>query len=95
MDLMQKSDLRFTDYSWKASDRRDDPRVTGKPDSTLFSRHEGYEVLYLINAIAAEHRLASKADGHKLERMIRQHLPSDVRSQADVKRWLEQNWPRH
>jgi hypothetical protein len=27
----------------------DNPKISGVPDSTLFNRNEGYEVLYLIN----------------------------------------------
>lgn len=30
----------------------DNPKVIGNPDSTRFNRHEGFEVLYLINTLA-------------------------------------------
>jgi hypothetical protein len=42
MALLKESDLKYK-YSWTTVDD-DDPRLTGKPDSTLLNRHEGYEV---------------------------------------------------
>ncbi|MDQ1299065.1 MAG: hypothetical protein QG558_1604 [Campylobacterota bacterium] len=44
MGLITKNDLIYKDYSWTAISG-DNPKVTGEPDSTLFNRHEGYEVL--------------------------------------------------
>ena len=44
-----KSELQYK-YSWTAYGD-DDPEVTGTPDSTMFSRREGYEVIYLINKL--------------------------------------------
>lgn len=90
MPLMQKSDLAFS-YSWSAIPP-DNPRVTGEPDSTLFNRNEGYEVLYLINKLAQAWDWKQKASGLKLERLLRNHLPSDVRSQANVRAWVQANW---
>ena len=55
MGLLQKSDLLFkNEYSWNAL-IGDDPRITGEPDSTLFNRNEGYEVLYLIKTFFKYH----------------------------------------
>lgn len=51
MALMNKGDLVYNDYSWAAYGK-DDPKIAGEPDSTLFNRKEGYEVLYFINKIA-------------------------------------------
>jgi hypothetical protein len=48
MALFNISDIQYNDYQWTAYPN-DNPKVTGKPDSTKFNRHEGYEVLYLIN----------------------------------------------
>ena len=77
-------------YSWTAI-KGDDPRVSGEPDRTLFNRHEGYEVLYLLNKFAGAY--AHDIDDFlRAERML-QHLPSTVRSQARVIDWLETNWP--
>lgn len=93
MALMQKSDLKYT-YSWTAI-RPDDPKVSGPPDSTMFNRYEGYEVLYLINRFAHEYDLKQKSFGHKIEKMINEYLPSDIRSQTKVKDWIGNNWKKY
>jgi hypothetical protein len=90
MPLMKSSDLKYK-YAWMAIPA-DDPRVTGKKSSTLFNRYEGYEVLSLINRFADENHLQEKDFGNKLEIMIHDHLPKEIRSQGLVKKWLTQNW---
>jgi hypothetical protein len=90
MSLLTKSDLKYT-YSWTAING-DNPKISGEPDNTLFNRHEGYEVLYLINKFAEIYNFKQKASGLKLEEMIKNHLPSEVRSQINVKQWLKNNW---
>jgi hypothetical protein len=93
MGLLTRSDLQFS-YSWLAL-LPDDPKVSGTLDNTPFNRDEGYEVLYLINAFAAEFGLKQKDSGLKIERMIKNNLPASVRNQANVKSWLQDNWERY
>jgi hypothetical protein len=85
MSIYKKSDMIYDDYSWTTCEG-DDPKVTGEPDSTLFSRKEGYEVLYMINKIAT-----TVKEGTKVEKLIHEKLPSSIRKQSDVKKWLEDN----
>lgn len=92
MPLLEKSDLQFK-YSWTAL-TGDDPRVTGKPDSTLLNRGEGYEVLYFINRFSASHDFKQKSSGLKVEKLIKKHLPGDIRSHANVSSWLVANWKK-
>jgi len=91
MPLLSKEDLHFKDYSWTVY-QEDDPKVTGEPDSSLLHRKEGYEVLYLINKFAEKNGLEKKASGLKAEKMIRESLPGEIRSQEEVMKWLAQNW---
>ncbi|WP_119790361.1 hypothetical protein [Flavobacterium anhuiense] len=91
MGIITKSDLYYNDYSWTAI-KRDDPRVSGEPDSTLLSRKEGYEVLYFINKFSEIHNFKNKDSAIKVEKMIRNEVPSDIRSQSNIKIWIEQNW---
>ena len=49
---MNRSDMNYHDYSWTAV-QGDNPRMT-RLDATRFSRHEGYEVLDLINSFQAK-----------------------------------------
>jgi len=94
MAIFTKTDMVFKDYRWSAYPN-DDPRVTGKPDSTLFNRHEGYEVLYLVNKLAELWTLRVVSACQKMERMIRQHLPSYTRSQTEVQAWIHENWSKY
>ena len=84
----------YQDYAWTAY-RGDDPKITGEPDSTLFNRKEGYEVLYMINKCLTKWNMQSVASGQKIEKMIRLHLPSDVRGQTHVYNWLNQNYNKY
>lgn len=85
MSVYKKSDMVYDDYSWTTCGS-DDPKISGEPDSTLFNRKEGYEVLYLINKIAS-----SKSEGEKIEKLIHDKLPSDIRKQSEVKKWIKEN----
>ncbi|MFK4750831.1 hypothetical protein [Oceanobacter antarcticus] len=87
----KKSDMQYTHYSWTAIDG-DDPKITGTPDSTLFSRKEGYEVLYMINKVLKKRDLTSTTSGRKAESLIKDELPSTSRSQINVFNWLNDNW---
>jgi hypothetical protein len=88
-----KSNLLYNHYSWTAMPG-DNPKISGVPDSTLFNRNEGYEVLYLINKFLEKHSLSSIQAGQKVERMIRVGLPGDVRSQRNVMDWVAANWKK-
>jgi len=85
--------LKFN-YSWSAIPG-DDPRISGKPDSTLLNRNEGYEVLYFINKFAELNNLQSKESCLKIELMIIKHLPGDIRSQEKVMGWINSNWDKY
>jgi len=91
-----KSNLVYQDYSWTAA-KGDDPRVSGEPDSTLFSRKEGYEVLYMINKCLTKWGFTTNpiGGGQKIERLIRTHLPSDLRGQKHVYDWLSTNYNKY
>lgn len=91
MGLISKSDLYYKDYSWTALNG-DNPKISGEPDSTLLNRKEGYEVLYFINKFSEKHGFEQKASAIKVERMIREKVPSDIRSQERIKEWLKENW---
>ncbi|MGA0609440.1 hypothetical protein [Caldimonas sp. KR1-144] len=98
MPIITKSDLIYKDYSWSTF-RGDDPRLTGEPDATLLNRHEGYEVLHFISRFCDRHTWnpppATKASAQKAERLIRQHVPSNVRSRQGIDQWLIQNWGQY
>lgn len=90
MALFTKSDLKY-EYSWTALSG-DNPKITGEPDSTLLNRNEGYEMLYFINKFAEKNRWQKKSSGEILEKMIKEKVPSDIRSQVNIERWIKENW---
>lgn len=83
-----RNDLLGT-YSWEAT-RGDDPKLRGEPDANEFNRHEGYEVLYLLNKFAEKFDLQLKAF-QAIERLLAE-LPSNLRSQKHVMDWLVNRW---
>lgn len=91
MSKFKKFDMKYDHYSWTAISG-DDPKITGNPDSSLFSRKEGYEVLYMINKVLEYRGLSSVTSGQKAETLIKDSLPSTVRSQEKVFNWLNNNW---
>ncbi len=90
MDLLKKSNLMYT-YRWTTI-ANDNPKVTGTPDTTIFNRNEGYEVIYLLNKLTELWKWENISFCIKLEKMIKEDLPSNIRSQKNVKEWLASNW---
>jgi hypothetical protein len=84
--VITKDQLQFKDYRWSAIPP-DDPRQRGEPDKSELNRGEGYEVLHFLNHICTDLAQAKHA-----ERLIRNHLPGDLRSYPHVLTWLQQNW---
>ena len=93
MSLITKSELKY-DYSWTVLNG-DNPKITGVPDSTLLNRNEGYEVLWFINKFAEKHNFKNKESAFKIERMLKSHLPENIRSQENVVGWIEDNWDKY
>ncbi|WP_336983428.1 hypothetical protein [Cedecea sp. HN178] len=93
MGLLTKADLKYN-YSWTVLGD-DDPKKTGKPDSVLLNRHEGYEMLYFINKFSEKYSFKDKESGLKVEKLIRNKLPGEIRSHKNVTSWLEENWSNY
>ena len=95
MAIMQRADLQFADtYTWTAY-KDDDPKITGEPDSTLFNRKEGHEVLAVINRFLMKYKFRQKTSGQKVERLIKKHLPIALKTQRHVEDWLVANWEEY
>lgn len=90
METYLKSALRYS-YTWSAY-ADDDPRISGSPDATPFNRHEGEEVLYLIHCLSDHLAYGVENFGDKIERMIHQHLPETITTQAEAMRWIKAHW---
>ena len=84
-----RNDLQHQ-YSWTVTEG-DSKKVIGFPDNVLLNRHEGFEVLHFINKYMTTRNLDALRDFHIIERAIQTNLPSNIRSQAHVKQWLDLN----
>ncbi|MFZ4455479.1 MAG: hypothetical protein ACOYOT_04590 [Bacteroidales bacterium] len=91
MVVISKEDLYYKDYSWSVY-ANDDSHVTGQPDSTLLNRKEGYEIVYFINKFCEIYKFEQKASAQKVEKMIRNEVPENIRSQTNIKEWIATNW---
>lgn len=85
MTMISREQLQFQ-YSWNTTSG-DDPRFTGKPDSDLLNRSEGYEVLHLLNGMIKKHGWTI-ADCLNAERKIHHHNALAMRSRSEWERWL-------
>lgn len=93
MAIYSKTDMVYNDYSWTVYSN-DNPKITGEPDNTFLNRKEGYEILYFINKFAEIHSLKQKASGEKIEKTIREKVPSNIHSQKEIKKWVFDNWDK-
>jgi hypothetical protein len=91
MANFKKSDLKLT-YKWTASAENDDSKIVGFPDNVLLDRHEGYEVLPFLNKYMTDKAWTTKSTLNKLEDTLRDKLPGDVRSHANIRKWLNNNF---
>jgi hypothetical protein len=89
LEQIRKTNLRYS-YNWRPIPE-DDPRISGEPDSTLFNRNEGLEILYIINEYREKYGLSDLYQCEFLERTIKEVVPRNLRSQIHVFEWLEQN----
>ena len=88
--LFTKKNLIYNDYKWTAY-LNNDPRVDGNPDNTLFNSAEGSEVIYMINKLMLLWDYRSPTTGNKIEKLIHDKLPLEIRSQEEVKDWVNAN----
>lgn len=91
MTDIKRSDLYYKDYLWQAAPG-DDPSKAGKIDRALLSRKEGYEVLHFIKHYMQTHALSGKATANKIERMLREEVPSNLLSREHIQQWIEKHW---
>ncbi len=91
MANFKKSDLYYTDYDWKASEG-DNSKITGFPDNILLNRKEGYEVLHFLNRYMDSRGWSQIATFNRLERALRNDVPSDKRSHKNIREWLDNNF---
>jgi predicted flap endonuclease-1-like 5' DNA nuclease len=80
-------------YSWHAAGG-DDPKKR-RADAILFNRKEGYEVRLMIQKICNTFGFTSEEDVKRVESVIANELPGNVRSQENVYNWLVDYFETH
>ena len=90
MILFSRRNLFYSDYRWSTY-VPNDPRTTGRPDDTPFSKEEGNEVVYLINKLMALWDYRFSNTGNKMEKLIHDKMPAEITTQEDVQAWLKAN----
>lgn len=89
---MAKFEIKNMSYIYRwTTYNNDDPKVTGKPDSTLLNRNEGYEILSFINNYADRNNL-STSDCKEIEELIKTKVPKDIHSREKISNWLDKNF---
>lgn len=89
---LSKDQLIFkNDYCWNET-QKDDPRISGPITDTPFNPSEGFEVLYLVNALISTWKFDDKRYAIKLEKMIRCGVTGKSISQKEVKKWIKSHW---
>jgi hypothetical protein len=92
--MFERNDMIY-DYVWSTKYRPDDKKIMGILDHTCLDRKEGWEMLYFINACARGWgwEATSIISMNKLEKVIRKEVPGNIKSQIEVKIWIEDNIP--
>jgi len=76
MAVFKRSDLLYSGYKDTAHPG-DDPRLTGKPDSTLLNRGESYEMAYFINRYMESKNWANVKTGQRIEAFLKENKNSN------------------
>ena len=88
-----KEMLNVDDYSWHAT-VGDDP-TKRRADAIMFNRKEGYEVRLMIQKICNTFGFETEEDVKRVEDVIANELPGNVRSQENVYNWLVNYFETH
>jgi hypothetical protein len=94
-----KSEMLYDDgkyYKWTAKADHDNPYYTKGVDHSELNRTEGYEVLYFINHIGKKcwENTPTVATYQKMEKMIKNSVPSNIRTHKKIEDWIISNWSK-
>jgi len=81
--------LNGKNYTWLANDTS---TVITQPDRRVFDRDSGNEVLRMINFFGKHVGELTINDGQKVENLIMNELPLEVKSQLSVFNWLRSKY---
>ena len=61
-------------------------------EGDIFERDHGETVLSFINSFGNSEGAEVKGVGHKIERLLHQHLPEDITELPAIHSWIVRNW---
>lgn len=73
-------------YTWS-----DEFIFDGTPSRRLFDRQNGNQLLFIINLYASQAEKFSEEDVQRIEDMLVNKLPEQVKSEISVLNWLKEN----
>lgn len=92
--MFDKTDMIYSDYNWSAKADIDNPKIILSNDPTELNRSEGYEMIYYIRNLAKSWEWKDEAIKacQKLEKTIRNKVPTDIRTYGEIKLWIQNNF---
>jgi hypothetical protein len=90
---VHKDMLDVNAYSWHAAEHDDPHKI--KFDAVMFNRKEGYEVIPMIQKVADTFGFETVDDVKRVEAVIANELPGNVRSRENVYNWLVEYFETH
>jgi len=88
-----KNQMVYQDYKWSARADHDNPKIIGGTDHAELNRTEGYEMLYFMNSLAKTWKWNDSLTSYQnLEKIIRQKVPSNIRTHGGIMNWIASNY---
>lgn len=87
---LRKKDLTYTYHP--AEHDSADVMTLNEPDAAELRRHDWYEMLYFVNKFSNTNGLGSLGVARHAEKLIHEHVPHNLRSHDEIKKWLLDNW---
>ena len=87
----KKEEMIYYDYYWGMAYEATDPHISGEFDDTVLRRTAGKEMLYFVNRYSyiLQFGVRSRECFRKLERIIRDEVPQNMKTQKEVKQWMD------
>ena len=85
MNLSKEHLSANNNYSWT-----DEFVFDGTPSRRLFDRRNGNQLLFIINLYASEVKGFSETDVTRIEGMLLNQLPEEIKSEISVLKWLQE-----
>jgi hypothetical protein len=80
-----KEHLNTANYDWT-----DEVTFTGNPTRRLYNRHNGNQLLFIINHYAASTDVFTLSNAVEIENMLMNQLPVESKSEISVLKWLKE-----